>query len=336
MNKAVLLTLTIFAGSAMALDYQSALTTHSQRPTVVSAQLKLQDAKRQLQQTEADPLALRLDLLKARQNLELSQAELQLASIRACSEISSAYTRVLDAQAQVKLAEESLSLAEKGLEVARLRLKKGGASQQDVLAAEINLQEAKNHLAVAKDGATLARSQLVSLLGKDAEKAELKPAPVLKSPPLKDLFASLAKHPDWLKPHQAVALASAAYDLLDPSYAAPSQIDGARVNLERAQEGAAEAERGLKLRLEQRWNDVAGKQKSVDLAAKKLHKAKDDFDVAQKRYEAGLISELALRQAALQQHRAQLEYDAAEHALLAADWALFEAAAWIPEICDAQ
>jgi len=336
MNKAVLLALTIFAGSAMALDYQSALGAYSQRPTVVSAQLKLQDAERQLQQTEADPLALRLDLLKARQNLELSQAELQLASIKACSEISGAYTHVLDAEAQVKLAEEGLSLAEKGLEAARLRLEKGGASQQDVLAAEINLQEAKNRLAAAKDGAALARNQLVSLLGEDAAKASLEPAPALEPPSFDDLLAALANHPDWLKPHQAVALASAAYDLLDPSYAAPSQIDSARVNLERARKGAAEAERGLKLRLEQRWNDVVSKQKNADLAAEKLRKASDDYDVAQKRYEAGLISELALRQAALQLHQAQLEYDVAEHSLLAADWALFEAAAWMPEICDAQ
>ncbi len=335
MKQAILLALVAVAGYALALDYPTALSLADQRTTVVSARLRLANASASLERTEADPLALRIDRLRARQDRDLAATELRLSRIKACSEISSAYSHVLDAEAQVELAKEGLALATKGLKIARLRLEKGGASEQEVIAAEISLREAQNRLRAAENGAVLARSQLVSLIGVEAGSDALQTTPELETPPWEVLIGSLERHPDWLRAHQAAVLAAAAYDLLDPSYAAPAQIDEARTNKERAQKGADEAERGLKLRAEQRWNDVADKRQAMELAGEKLQKASDDLKIAQKRFQAGLISELALQQAELQEHRARLEHSVARHALLASQWALFEAVAWLPaEVCD--
>ena len=336
MRKVLLLALFVLAGSALALDYQTALSLSNERPTVISARLKFQDASDQLNRVSSDPLALRLDRLKASQEKELAEAELRLATISACSEISSAYTHVLDAESQVALAEKALELAEKGLQIARLRFEKGGASRQDVVAAEISLQDARNRLEAAKNGAQLARSQLVSLLGVEAGTDSLQPTPTIETPDWEEVLKSLEKHPDWLKAHHAAALAATALDLLDPSYASPAQLENARVNSERAAKGAVEAERGLKLRTERLWNSVADKRQTAGLAGEKLRKANEDLSIARKRFEAGLISEIALMQAELQQSQAQLENDAAQHALLAANWALFEATSWLPEICHAR
>jgi len=335
MKKILLFALAILAGPALALDYQTALSLAAQRPTVISARLKLDDAEAQLRRTIADPLALRLDRLKAQQNRDLAAAELRQARIHACAEISTAYSRLLDAEAQLKLAERGLALAERGLEITRLRLKKGGASEQELTVAEINLQEAKDRLQSASNGVELARSQLVSLLGVEAGTDSLEPTPTMATPAWDDLLRALETHPDWLKPHQAAELAATAHDLLDPSYAAPAQIENARVNMERAAKGAAEAERGLKIRAEMRWNEVTTKEQALELAGEKLQKARDDLAIARKRFDAGLISEFALQQVEMQEAQAALAHLVAEHDLLASQWALFEATGWLPpEVCD--
>jgi len=337
MKKAALLILVLLAGTALALDYQTALSLAWQRPTVISAQLKLDNLEAQLERTNADPLALRLDRLRAKQNRDLAAAELQLARIRACSQISSAYTHVLDAEEQVLLAQKALALAEKVLKISRLRFDKGGASKQDVIAAEIKLREAQDQLKAAQNGAQLARSQLVSLLGVEAGSDKLEPTPTLATPAWREVSAALQKHPDWLKPHQVAELAAVAYELLDPSYAAPAQIEEARVGMERAQKGAGEAERGLRLLIKQRWNEVSRQKRTAALAAEKLEKALSDLDITRQRYRAGLISELALRHAELQTDQVRLELSAAQHAQLAALWSLFEAAGWLPsEVCHAR
>ncbi|WP_457630034.1 TolC family protein [Oceanithermus sp.] len=330
MRKYVVFALLVLSFAAGALDYGSAVSLAKERPPVKSAYLKLQDADAQLARTQADPLALKLDLIKARQERDLAEAEYRLALIRAGSEISAAYTRVLDAEAQLELARQGLDLAKQGLQIAELRYEKGGASSQDVTSARINLQSAENRFKTARSGAELARSQLVSLLGMEAGSDALEPAPLLDPPGWDALLKSLASHPDWLKPHQAEELARAAYKLLDPSYASPAQIENARTNMERAAKGAAEAERGLRLRLEQRWNDVAARRRDLELADESLQKARADLEIARKRFEAGLISSFALQNAELQTKQAALERDVAEHALLASVWSLYEAANWLP------
>ena len=322
-----ILALLVLVSSALALDYPQALQRAEERPPVVTARLQLQDARDQLARTESDPLALKLDRLKARQAVELAEAQLRLARVQARAEISAAYTQVLDAEAQRGLAREALAVAEKALAITRLRYEKGGATSQELTQAELGLADAQNRLEQAEKGVALARSRLASLLGGLAEDEPLAPAPELAVPTWEEVEAALSGHPDALRARQAVELARAARELLDPSYAPLAQIESAELAIERAQNGLREAERGLRLRAEARWQELDAKRRALELSEQKLAQAEEDLAIARARYEAGLIAEFALMQTQLKTAQARLERLTAYHAYLGAAWSLAESVA---------
>ncbi len=331
-----ILSLLVLVSSALALDYPQALQRAEERPPVATARLQLQDARDQLARTESDPLALKLDRLKARQAVGLAEAQLRLARIQAQAEISAAYTQVLDAEAQRELAREALAVAEKALAITRLRYEKGGATSQELTQAELGLADAQNRLKQAEEGAVLARSRLASLLDRFAEDEPLASAPELAVPTWKEVEAALAQHPDALRARQGVELARAARELLDPSYAPLAQIESAELAIKRAQNGLREAERGLRLRAEARWQELDAKRRALELSERKLAQAEEDLTIARARYEAGLVSEFALMQVGLKATQARVERDVAYHAYLGAAWSLAESVALPLEVVHAQ
>lgn len=330
------LTLLLSALPALALGYPEALARADDRPPVVAARAELDDAEAQWARTEADPAALRLERLQARQRRELAAAQLRLERVRASAEISLAYTQLLDAQAAYRLAERGFELAGRTLRVARLRYVKGGIGRQELRASELRLEEARNRLRQADDARALARARLFSLVGGPEPGEALAPAGTPVLPDLEAVYRHLDAHPDLLRAAQGVELAQTALALLDPSYAPRARIEAAQLQLTQARTAQEEVRRGLRLQAKARWQAVAERRRAFELARAENDKAARDLDVARERYRAGLISELALLQAELEREQAAVAVQNAEHALLAAAWELAVATAWPLEVQDAR
>ena len=334
MKRWVATALLVLGSSALALSYSQALDAAGHRPPVESARAELLDAEVQWQRLQNDPEALRLDRLRARQRLELARARLRLERVRSMSEISRAYTQLLDAEAGYALARLGRELAERNAKIARLRFAKGGISRQELRDTELQLEDAENSVRKAEESRSLARTQLASLVGLSGRFEALEPPDEPLIPSLNTVYLSLHEHPDRLRMQQAVELAETALALLDPSYAPRAQIEAAELQLAKARDGLDEVVRGLELLAKQRWQEVAKKRRSRDLAFARDAKADRDLKIALKRYRSGLISELALLQARFEREQAAFDARASEHAYLNAAWDLAVAMAQPLEVND--
>jgi outer membrane protein, heavy metal efflux system len=291
------------------------------RTGVVTAILDLDEARAALIRTEADPLALRLELTRARQAVELAEAEADAARLEAVAEVAGAWAQVREAELQVALAAAARELAERAVEIARLRLERGSATRLDVEEAITQLGDADKNLATARDGMALARSNLTGLTGHPGPFA-LEPVPRERlERPLPDdavFVAALDGLPPVLQLTQAIELATLGVELLDPSFASRAQIEGARTQLAQAEAGATEARRALTLRTRSLLNAVATARETDRIGRDALAQAHERESIEARRFDAGLIAEIALQQTRLGTGQAELRAVQGEHGLMRA------------------
>jgi len=309
------------AANAVPASLDALLATVDGRVGVVTTDLDLAEAVRALERAEADPLALRLDLTRARQAVALAEAEARAARLDALTEVAGAWARVRETELQVALAAAARDLSARAVDIARLRAERGSATRLDVDEAVTNLEDAEKNLAAARDGLALARADLAGLTGHEGP-VDLAPlARERLERPLPDdavFEAALDGLPTLLRITHAVELAGIGVDLLDPSFAARAQIDQARTQLAQAEAGAAEARRGLTLRTRALLNAVVTARETDRIARDALAQAREREAIELRRFDAGLIAEIALEQARLTTRQAELRAVQAEHGLMLA------------------
>ncbi len=306
---------------------------HAERAVgVVTSSLERDDAVRALGRTEADPLALRPELVQARQRAELASVQAREALFEAYVEVAAAYAQVREAELQLAFARAARELAERGVEVAQLRFERGSATALEVQAAETDLREAEQGVNAAADGLALSTSNLEGLTGLTLEATEAldrERLGALGVPAEAELIRAAERTPNVLQVMHGLALAELQVELLDPSFAARSQIDQARLQRDQASAGAAEAKRGVTLLLRSRANALASALERDRIAQEALEQAVEREAIERRRLAAGLISELAFEQVRLQTLQAELRAVQAEHALVSAALQL-QAATLVP------
>jgi len=311
----------LVTSSAVAAPLDELLATVGGRVGVVTASLDLDEALRALQRVEADPLALRIDLVRARHAVDLAQAEALAARLEAIAEVAAAWARVREAELQVALAAGARDLSARAVDIARLRVDRGSATRLDLDEAITALEDAEKNLAAARDGLALTRADLAGLTGGDGT-VDLEPLERarLEHPlPADEVFeAALASLPTVLRLSQAVELAGLGVELLDPSFAARAQIEQAQTQLAQAEAGAGEARRGLALRTQALLNAVATARETDRIARDARAQAQEREAIEARRLEAGLIAEIALEQTRLATRQAALRAMQAEHGLMLA------------------
>ena len=306
---------------AAAASLDDLLATVDGRVGVITAELDLGEAERALTRTEADPLALRLDLTRARQAVALAEAEARAARFDAVAEVAGAWARVRETERQVELAAAARDLSARAVDIARLRAERGSATRLDVEEAVTSLEDADKNLAAARDGLALARADLGGLTGHEGPVAlqPLERERLERALPEDPVFeAALESLPTLLQIAHGVELAGIGVDLLDPSFASRAQIEQAETQLAQAEAGAAEARRGLTLRTRALLNAVVTTRETDRIARDALTQALEREAIEVRRFEAGLIAEIALEQTRLTTRQAELRAVQAEHGLMLA------------------
>ncbi len=301
------------------------------RTGVITAQNELRDARVNLGRIERDPLAVRADTLGAEQRFALAEASLEQARYAAMNDLVSAYTGVLNASEQVELAGQGLELAERSLEIATIRLDNGSATPLDLDDAEALLDEAQNTLRAAREGQSLARNSLVSIVG-EVGNAELKGVPAgffAKLPAQETVLASAERHPDLLGAEQQAELAALGAEILDPLYAAQTQIDTAESQAAAAASAFAEARRGFLLQVRNLYSQAENARATLRLEVAALANARERLATQGQRLEGGLVSQIDFAQTELQTAQARLEAEGARTTYLNALLAL-QAGSLIP------
>jgi outer membrane protein, heavy metal efflux system len=318
---AALLAPLAFAQAHAAATLDDVLARIDDRVGVITTRLDLEEARRASARTTADPLALRLDLTQARQAVELATAQAEAARYDAMAEFARAWASVREASLFVTLREQGFDLARRSAAIAQVRFERGGATRLDVDEAQTALRDAENNLAVARNQRDLALADLIGITGLagpfalEAIDRERLDAPL---PDEADFVAALAGLPPVMQVDHGVELSRIAVDLLDPSYASRAQIEQARTQLTQLEGRAVEARRGLTLRTQQLLSAVDGARESDRIARDALGQAREREAIEARRFDAGLIAEIALLQTRLGTSQALLRAVQAENALMRA------------------
>lgn len=316
MKKMFVLLVCLLPGLSFAIPLTEALAQADTRSDVVNAELARSDAEVALSRTEADPLALRLEQTQAQQRAALTTAQLRQARYRATADIAAAYTQLLEAQLQRDLAAAGREVSVQTLDIARIRFDKGSATALDVQEAENSLQDAEKNLAAAEQGVVLAKTNLESLVGQ-VETVEPVPETLLAPlPSLETVLQNAADSPTLLQVSQGVELAAVGADLLDPSYASRAQLDNATLQLEQAQQSAKEARRGLEIQARSLYNAAKTAAQTYRNSQAALKSAQEREGLEKQRLDAGLIADIAFKQAQLTSFQALLATTQAKHAYL--------------------
>ena len=325
---AALLALGLGAAQAQVITLAGALEAAYLRPEVVNAEQERLDARRALERTGADPLALRLDRLQASQRVELAEARLHLARLEAAQEITDAYLQLLESEAQRRLAQDALALSEQALEITRIRVEVGSAPEIELSEAQTARKEAAGSLQAAAEAEALARDNLEGLLEREFE--ELAPAPPPQSalPRVNELKEALAGHPTLMEVRHGAAVAELAVELLDPSYAPRVEIEQAELQHEQALRMLGEVERGLRIQVQALHLQATQAMENREVAQDALRDAEARLDIERRRFDAGLSAEISLRRAELDAASARLEAMVAAHEVLRSRDALAVAAAY--------
>ncbi len=320
--KRILAILIVFGAAAPvahALTLEEALGAARGRPDAVNQQLELLNASNALVRTQGDPLALKMDKVKAQQAVDLGRVQLEKAYDDALVDIAKAYTSVLEAREQVGLADKGVALAQSSLRIARIRLANGGGTQLDVQDAQVQLDNAQKNAAAAGKGLSVALANLEGMIGQQLDAAELEPVSDDFLVPVPEMDAALEAvrgHPQLVQARQGLELARLGVSLLDPAYAAPAQIENAKTQLQTTEKLVTEAQRGMQLQARnlviQAQNAAEGYRIAQDDAAnaeKRLGFQKDRLD-------AGLIAQVQYDQAQLDALQARLGVTQARDQLL--------------------
>lgn len=319
MKKLMCIFLTLLLASANALNLSEALGAANSRTDVINALLTLNDATTALNRSQADPLALRLELVQAQQRAQLSRAQLNKAQYQAIADISASYTQVLELTAQRNLAAMARDLSQQSLDIARIRFSKGSATALDVQEAENSLEDANKNLASAEQGLILAKTDLQGLIGQSVDSLEEIPDSLLGSlPPLETVLANIDANPSLIQVANGAELAAVAVDLLDPSYASQSQIDNAILQRDQALESLKEARRGIELQARNLYNQSSTAAQSYQIQLEALNNALEREKLEKQRLDAGLIAEIQFKQTQLGTMQAYIAAMQAKHSYLKA------------------
>ncbi len=306
---ALVAALPLLLSAAQAYGFQDALQAAQTRPDAVTKRLELLNDSNELVRVQGDPLALKMDLVKAQQAVALDRAQLEKAYDDALVQIAQAYTGVLEARTQVALAGQGVTVAQASLDIAKIRKANGSGTDLDVQDAQVSLDNALKNQQTAQKGLAVALANLEGLVGQKLDAAQLEPIPdafLVHVPSADDAIAALPRTPQWLQARQGLELARLGVSLLDPSYASASQIESAKTQLQTSEKLVAEAQRGLEIQARNLVVQAQSAAEGLRIEQDSLANAEQRLSFAQDRLKSGLIPQVQVQQAELSRLQAAL------------------------------
>ncbi len=295
--------------TAHALGFQDALQAAQSRPDAVTKRLQLLNDENELVRVQGDPLALKMDLVKAEQAVALDKAQLEKAYDDALVQIAQAYTGVLEARLQVTVAEKGVAVGQASLDIAKIRRSNGSGTDLDVQNAQVSLDNAQKDAQTAQKSLGVAVANLEGMIGQKLNPSSLQPIPdafLVKVPSVDETLAALPRTPQLLQSQQGLVLARLGVEMLDPSYASESQIESAKTQLQTTEKLVTEARRGLEIQAQNLVVQAQAAADSYRIEQDNLKNADQSLKFASDRLKSGLIPRIQYDKAELDQLQAEL------------------------------
>lgn len=243
----------------------------------------LQDAQTKYVSTKQKALAEDI----AKQAYEIAREQTKIL-------VEGYYYDVLKADNMVKVREASVKRAQEQLALVQKKFRAGSAIKTDVNRAEINLASAQADLANAQRDYKNAQVALNKALGLDVN-TDIKPAQVLKYekvtlPSVEELTKqALETRLDMQKAKNTQTIAQLNYDLV-VGYQAPNTFSARKnkIELEKAKLDVLQQEQNIRADVISTLFQVQKADEVVTITARNLEQAKDNYSLAQRRYQIGV------------------------------------------------
>ncbi|RIH88229.1 TolC family protein [Calidithermus roseus] len=249
----------------------------------------LEAAQDELRRVQGDPEAAPLSLTRAQEGVALAQAKLVQARKEADARALEAYTGVLLAQTDFNLARARKELSALQLQAAELRFKAGAISATELARVRDQDNQAANALSAAERALEQARSRLRPY-------GEVGVQALPEPDPLDPGKFSLEGHARLLEAQQQVREAERALVLASGPDTAPLDKSARERDLSRARAALSDLQRTLADALEAARNRYRSAVESYRLARETQARSASELEAARKRFAAGSIAQLALKQ----------------------------------------
>lgn len=283
---------------------------------VLTARTNLVAAERELRRTKSDPLALRLDKLRARQGVDNARALFEVASLDARAEVAAAFFAALRADEALQLAQSRQALGAAVQHATRVRYELGAVTALELTTAENNLVATGRALQDALLNQKLAYQNLNSLLGGGVSSLSAFEG----EPPTLDPSAALrearTKNAQFIAARWALNVAQVEFDTLNNAFSAPVDVEAAQDALANAKTLSSEVRRALEIAVQGACNGLLATYDRWQNEQANYQTSLENMRLQQVRFEAGTLAPITFQQAEL----AHLETRAALRSVLYDVW----------------
>ena len=270
-------TVSTFAQAQQATSYslEKAVSSAIQNGSeMANSRTTLEQAKRDLDSREADPVSAVNEKLIARQAFRLAQVRLASTRLEVTQNVITDYMALYEAQENTNVVEAQLALDTRSLEITKARNEAGSATKLDISKAENQLKASRQSVQDLKAKLPVIASRLARLLGLPKGASLSVQAPKtgkVQTLDLNKLEAGLDdRSPTLLEAAQSVELAQLNVKLSDNDWTPAVQLRQAQTSLANAQRSFDGAQRGsiTQLRDVFRANDDALEQAQIATQAR--------------------------------------------------------------------
>ena len=270
-------TVSTFAQAQQASSYslEKAVSSAIQNGSeMANSRTTLEQAKRDLDSREADPVSAVNEKLIARQAFRLAQVRLASTRLEVTQNVITDYMALYEAQENTNVVAAQLALDTRSLEITKARNEAGSATKLDISKAENQLKASRQSVQDLKAKMPVIASRLARLLGlpKGASLSVQAPKTAkVQTLNLNKLEADLDdRSPTLLEAVQAVELAQLNVKLSDNDWTPAVQLRQAQTSRDNAQRSFDGAQRGAITQLRDvfRANDDALEQAQIATQAR--------------------------------------------------------------------
>ncbi|MDX2007153.1 MAG: TolC family protein [Meiothermus sp.] len=273
------------------------------------AERALAAAQDELRRQQGDPEAAQLSLTRAQEGVAVNQAKLAQAREESESRAVEAYAGVLVAQADVALAGERKELTALQLQAAELRFRAGAISNADL--ARVRDQDAQAASAVRSAQRALDQAQ-----ARLRPYGNITPQALPEPPALEPTRFAVTNHARALEAAQQAREAERALALAAGPDSPPLDRAARERDLARARAALSDVQRTLSDTLEAARRRYQSAQENLRLSRESQTRVTAELAAAQRRFQAGAIAQVTLKQSQI----AKQEADRAVQAALAELW----------------
>ncbi len=278
---------------------------------LANARTTLEQAKRDAEAREADPVSAINEKLVARQAFTLAQARLNSTRLEVAQNVVSDYVALFEAQENSSVIAAQLALDTRSLEITKARNEAGSATKLDVARSENQLKATRQSAQDLKAKMPVMASRLARLIGlpRDASiSARVPKIAQVRALDVNKLETNIEdRSPVLLEVAQAVELAQLNVKLSDNDWTPAVQLRQAQTNLSNAQRSLESVRRTATTQLHDAFRATSDALEQAQIAAQARDNAERTLIQDKSRLAGGTISKLDFLQSEVAAVRARFQ-----------------------------